>query len=137
MYNIIKTVITSGNFELTDIIRKIDTVWLEGKITDEEKAELVEMAQGKANPQNSMDLVAKVADLEKRVRILETKETTSGDTEGEEATEETYQSFVEGKWYYNGDKVRFDGKNYTCIAPDGTVCVWSPSAYPSYWQLEE
>lgn len=42
MYNIIKTVITSGSFELTDIIRKIDTVWLEGKITDEKKAELVD-----------------------------------------------------------------------------------------------
>lgn len=134
MYNIIKTVITSGNFELTDIIRKIDTVWLEGKITDEEKAELVEMAQGKANPQHSMDLVAKVVDLEKRVKILEAQKETSSD--GEEVTEETYEPFVEGKWYYNGDKISFDGKNYRCIAPEGTACVWSPSAYPNYW-IEE
>lgn len=134
MYNIIKTVIESGSFELTDIIRKIDTVWFEGKITDEEKAELVEMAQGKANPQHSMDLVAKVADLEKRVKSLE--EQKPSDTEGEEVTEETYPPFVEGKWYYNGDKVSFDGKNYRCIAPEGTACVWSPSAYPNYW-IEE
>lgn len=133
MYNIIKTVIESGSFELTDIIRKIDTVWLEGKITDEEKAELVEMAQGKANPQHSIDLIAKVADLEKRVKILEAKETTS---DGEEVTEEIYEPFVEGKWYYNGDKVSFEGKNYRCIAPEGTACVWSPSAYPNYW-IEE
>ena len=134
MYNIIKTVITSGSFELTDIIRKIDTVWFEGKITDEEKAELVSMAQGKANPQHSMDLVAKVADLEKRVKILETYNKTSDTEEPEE--EETYQPFVEGKWYYNGDTVSFEGKNYRCIAPEGTVCVWSPSAYPNYW-IEE
>lgn len=134
MYNIIKTVITSGNFELTDIIRKIDTVWLEGKITDEEKAELVEMAQGKANPQHSMDLVAKVVDLEKRVKILEAKETTS---DGEEVTEETYPPFVENKWYYNGGKCSENGSNYTCIAPDGVACVWSPSAYPPYWKLDE
>lgn len=127
MYNIIKTVITSGNFELTDIIRKIDTVWFEGKITDEEKAELVEMAQGKANPQHSMDLVAKVADLEKRVKILEEQKST------DEPTEETYEPFVEGKWYYNGDMISFEGKNYRCIAPEGTACVWSPSAYPNYW----
>ena len=133
MYNIIKTVITSGNFELTDIIRKIDTVWFEGKITDEEKSELVEMAQGKANPQHSMDLIAKVADLEKRVKILEAKGNTA--TEGEEVTE-TYEPFEEGKWYYNGDKVSFEGNNYTCIAPEGTVCVWSPLAYPNYWAKE-
>ena len=138
MYNIIKTVITSGNFELTDIIRKIDTVWLEGKITDEEKAELVEMAQGKANPQHSMDLVAKVADLEKRVKILEEQNKTSDSgSDGEEVVEETYPPFVENKWYYNGDKCSENGSNYTCIAPDGVVCVWSPSAYPSYWKLEE
>ena len=135
MYNIIKTVITSGSFELTDIIRKIDTVWLEGKITDEEKAELVEMAQGKANPHHSLDLIKKVEEIDKRVRILETYNKTS-DTEEPEA-EETYPAFVEGKWYYSGDKVNFDGKNYTCIAPDGVACVWSPSAYPPYWQLEE
>ena len=138
MYNIIKTVIESGSFELTDIIRKIDSVWFEGKITDEEKAELVEMAQGKANPQHSMDLVAKVVDLEKRVKTLEEQNKTSdSESDGEEVTEETYPAFVEGKWYYNGDKVSFDGKNYTCIAPDGTVCVWSPSAYPPYWKLDE
>lgn len=130
MYNIIKTVISSGSFELTDIIKKIDTVWFEGKISDEEKAELMEMAQGKANPQHSVDLVAKVADLEKRVKILETQKPT------DEPTEETYEPFVEGKWYYNGDKISFEGKNYRCIAPEGTACVWSPSAYPNYW-IEE
>ena len=128
MYNIIKTVITSGNFELTDIIRKIDKVWFEGKITDEEKAELVEMAQGKANPQNSMDLVAKVVDLEKRVKTLETQKPS------EPEDEEEYPPFEEGKWYYNGDKISFEGNNYVCIAPDGVVCVWSPSAYPTYWE---
>lgn len=135
MYNIIKTVITSGSFELTDIIRKIDTVWLEGKITDEEKAELVEMAQGKANPQHSMDLVAKVVDLEKTVKSILAQ--ISSDTDGEEVTEETYPPFVENKWYYNGDKCSENGGNYTCIAPDGVACVWSPSAYPPYWKLDE
>ena len=128
MYNIIKTVIESGNFELTDIIRKIDTVWFEGKITDEEKAELVEMAQGKANPQHSIDLVAKVADLEKRVKFLETQKPTDPEDE------EEYPPFEDGKWYYNGDKISFEGNNYVCIAPDGVVCVWSPSAYPTYWE---
>lgn len=135
MYNIIKTVIENGNFELTDIIRKIDTVWFEGKISDEEKAELVEMAQGKANPQHSMDLYAKVADLDKRVKILEAQKSS----ETEEGTEESveYPPHVAGTWYYNGSKCSENGKNYVCIAPVGQVCTWSPSEYPPYWQLDE
>ena len=137
MYNIIKTVIEAGKYELKDIIRKIDTMWFEGKLSDEEKADLIAMAQGKANPQNSVDLMTKLAELEKRVKALEEMNKVS-DTEGEKVPEETelYEAFVEGKWYYNGDKCSEDGKNYTCVAPEGTVCVWSPSAYPPYWQLE-
>lgn len=131
MRNIINAVINTGKFELTDIIRKIDTIWLEGKITDEEKAELVTVAQGKANPQYSMDLLAKVEELDKRVKVLEAQKASEG-----EVTEE-YPAFVEGKWYYTGDKVSFEGSNYTCIAPEGTVCVWSPLAYPAYWELTE
>ena len=134
MYNIVKTVIEAGRFDLTGIIRKVNTLWFEGKLSDEEKADLVAMAQGKANPQNSVDLMTKLAELEQRVKALESKGNTA--TEGEEVTEETYEPFVEGKWYYNGDKVSFEGNNYTCIAPEGTVCVWSPLAYPDYWVKE-
>ena len=42
-------------------------------------------------------------------------------------------TYTAGKWYYRGDKVSFDGKVYTCIAPGGVACVWSPSEYPIYW----
>lgn len=42
-------------------------------------------------------------------------------------------SYTPGTWYYRGDRVTFDGAIYTCIAPDGTVCVWSPLEYPQYW----
>lgn len=45
--------------------------------------------------------------------------------------------YVPGKWYYRGDKVSADGINYTCVAPAGVVCVWSPTEYPDYWQKEE
>lgn len=40
-----------------------------------------------------------------------------------------------GKWYYNGDKITFEGVKYKCIAPDGVVCMWSPKEYPVYWEL--
>ena len=44
-------------------------------------------------------------------------------------------SYTAGKWYYRGDRVRFDQNVYTCIAPDGVVCVWSPLEYPAYWTM--
>ena len=52
--------------------------------------------------------------------------------ENEELTE-SYLEFVAGKWYYTGDRIAFEGKNYECIAPEGVVCVWSPLEYPVYW----
>lgn len=133
MYNIIKTVLETGKFELTDVIRKIDKVWLEGKITDEERAELVALAQDKANPQYSLDLIAKIEELDKRVKVLETQKNTS---DSEEVTEE-YKPFIVGKWYYGGDKISFDGHNYECTAPEGVVCTWNPNEYPAYWELIE
>lgn len=53
MYDIIKSVIQSGRFELKDMMKKIDTIWIQGDITEEQKAELVTLAQEKANPENS------------------------------------------------------------------------------------
>lgn len=67
---------------------------------------------------------------------FETRLTNLENPEGEEPTEPTeeYPAYVPGKWYYNGDSCSENGKNYTCIAPEGQVCVWSPSQYPAYWE---
>lgn len=127
MINIIKSVIESGNFELSDILAKIDTFWLRGNLTKEESSELYAMAQAKAKPENSVDVMKKLEELEQRIKHLESKS-------GEETTEE-YPKFEAGKWYYVGDKITFEGKNYKCIAPEGVVCVWSPKDYPAYWEL--
>lgn len=57
-------------------------------------------------------------------------------TERLAALERTIQApdYVPGTWYYRGDKVRLNGVLYTCVAPAGAVCVWSPTEYPAYWQ---
>lgn len=127
MHNIVKSVIESGRFELSDILKKIDTQWLQGSITDDEKAELVALAQGGAKVENSVDIIAKITNLEQRVKALE-----EGKTAGGEAEE--YADFIVAKWYYAGDKITFNGKQYICIAPVGQVCTWSPADYPTYWQ---
>lgn len=127
MYDIIKSVIVSGVYELSDMLKKIDTVWLQGDISDEQRTELMEMARENANPMNSVDLAKKVEELDKRVKALEEKKEP-------EPSEEEYPEYVVGKWYYNGDKISYKGKNYVCIAPEGVVCTWNPDEYPAYWK---
>lgn len=144
MFNIFKNVIESRTYELNDMIKKINTNWVQGTITDNEKDELINLAQSKAKIENSIDILAKLDDHERRIKalesLLETKdEDVEEGTEGtdEEPTEPTYEEFVVGKWYYAGDKISFDGVNYVCVAPEGVVCVWNPNDYPTYWEVIE
>ena len=53
MYSIIQSVINAGSFELTDILRKIDILWLKGDIDDDRRTELIDAAREKADPPSS------------------------------------------------------------------------------------
>lgn len=129
MYTITKNVIESGNYELSDMLKKLDTLWVQGSITDAEREELIALAREKAGVQQSIDIIAKLEELDKRVKALEEAE-----KEPTEEPTETYEEYVAGKWYYNGDRISFEGKNYECTAPEGVACVWSPIEYPEYWK---
>ena len=136
MYAVIKNVIVSRNYELADMLTKIDTLWVQGSITEEERAELIDLARQNAEVQQSIDVMLKLEELDKRVKALEDAKADNSE-EAEEPEEATYPEYVAGKWYYNGDKVTFEGKAYECIAHEGAVCTWSPSEYPAYWQEVE
>ena len=129
MYSIVKNVLNQGGYDLTSIIKKIDTLWLQGKLTDEQRDELTETARNTADVQYSVDVLTKLEELDKRLTVLEK---SGGDTSGEDTAE--YPEYVVGKWYHNGDKCSFKGVNYVCIAPEGATCVWSPKDYPAYWE---
>lgn len=140
MQKVIEKVIESKNFELSDIIKKIDTLWVQGGLTEEQRKNLTDKARNNANMQNSINVFAKLEELDRKVVTLEAevKELkASGSLSGDEEIEEAIAEYVAGKYYYNGDKVSFEGSKYTCTAPEGAVCVWSPSEYPAYWQIEE
>lgn len=128
MYDIFKQVISTGLFELTDMLKKIDVQWIHGAITEEERTELVALAQEHANVQNSIDVLKKLEELDRRVKALEDAEVINPDTE-------EYPEYEVGKWYYAGNKITFEQNRYECIAPEGVVCTWSPSEYPAYWKL--
>lgn len=134
MYDVVKNVIASKNYDLTDILGKIETVWVQSRITDEQKMELILLAQENAKAENSIDILSKLYDLDRRVTALENKDKADEPTEDDtEIT--TYPPYESGVWYYRDDVVSFDGQNYKCVAPEGVVCTWSPSEYPLYWEV--
>lgn len=129
MYEVTKNVIQSGNYELTDILAKIDTLWLQGSITEAERMELIALARTKADPASSFaPLQAQIEALAARVAALE----------GEAPAQEEYPAYVQPTGshdaYHAGDTVTFNGKQYLCIAPEGIAVVWSPDTYPAYWE---
>ena len=126
MYDVIRDVINTRRYVLADMLHKIDTLWAQGDFDDEQRTELIALARDNADMAQEVSVLARLEELEQRVRALETGSTEPG---------EAYPDYVVGKWYYNGDKITFEGGKYKCIAPDGVVCVWSPTEYPAYWEL--
>ena len=144
MYDVIKNVIMSKRYELLELLNKIDVLWVQGDLTEGQRLELIALAQKYAQVENSIDLMRKVEEMDKRIKALEAivfapepEEPDEGEDVGEGEIEEPviiYPEFEVGKWYYAGDIVTFGDTVYECIAPEGVVCVWSPTDYPAYWQ---
>lgn len=129
MYNVFIEAMNEP-FDLTAMLHKIDYHHVRGSLNDTEREELIALARDKANPYGGVDVMEKLQDLDNRLRALEgAKDDASADDTG------TAEEYVPGKWYRKGDRVTYDGKVYTCIAPDGMVCTWSPAEYPAYWEL--
>lgn len=70
-FKLFETIIKTGKFVLADMEEKLDTAWIEGKITTEEKVTLANLADNSANDAMQIDISAKFADLEARIAVLE------------------------------------------------------------------
>ncbi len=70
-YGAFKTTIGCGGYVLADIEDRIDRIWLEGKLTGEQRDELRTMAAEHASDADQMDVAALIADLQGRVYKLE------------------------------------------------------------------
>lgn len=150
MYKIIKAVIESKRYELEDMLKKLDSFWVQGSIADVEYEELVSLARMLALPENSYAgtqqrfdaLYKEIAELKARVSTLESaKNENSGDEPTEEnpdePTVEDYPAYVAPTGahdaYFAGAKVTYNGARYVCVAPEGVAVVWNPDVMPSYW----
>lgn len=106
MYDVIRDVINTQRYVLADMLHKIDTLWAQGDIDDDQRTELIALAQGNADMTQEVNVLAKLEELEKRVGALESGSTEPG---------ETYPDYVAGKWYYNGDKITFEAANTSAL----------------------
>lgn len=79
MYEIVKNVIMSGNFKLADMQKKIDTLWVQSDLTEEQRTELIMLMREHLNPETEKpeqeelykQLLAKYEAMDERVTKLE------------------------------------------------------------------
>ena len=73
VFELYKNVISTGNYVVSDMEQRIETVYAAGKITAEERAELLTLAAENAKDAVQIDVAAKLAELESRIAVLEAK----------------------------------------------------------------
>ena len=135
MFDNIKNLIKNKDYELKDILEKINIVWVKNMITKEQMEELEALARENAVAENSyaplqeqIDGIYKELDaIKSRLDILEGKEEP---TEPEEYPEYVAPSGAHDA-YNTGDKVTYNGKKYVCKM---NGCVWTPDVYPAGWE---
>ena len=149
MYEIVRNVIKSKRYALDDMLKKIDTLWVQNDITEEQRKELVALAQANADPeQSNAPLQTQINELAKQQSALNAtvqkiKETVeSGGTvvpEPEPEPQEEYPSWepYNGippvKWQ-TGSKCTHSGKKWESMVDNN---VWEPGAFgvgPEIWK---
>lgn len=140
MYIIIKNVIESGNFELKDMLNKLDKLWIQEGITEDERDELIALAREKAQMDRGYaDVEERFRRIEERLAALEAAD--KQETEAPEQADE-YPAWKQPTGahdaFYTGAKMTYtDGKRYTCTAPEGYGVTYGPDILPDMWQAEE
>lgn len=148
MYEIFKNVINSKEYSLENILKKIDTKWVQSELTDEQRDELIALAQANADPENSnAPLQKQIEEIAKQVIALQEtianlsatvqkiKETVeSGGTVVPEPEPpvveeypawEPYNGIPPVKWQ-TGSKCTHNGKKWESMVDNN---VWEPGAF--------
>lgn len=155
MFNIFKNVIETSDFDLRDILNKIEESYIKSSLSKEEQTELEEMARQHAKPENSYaSLQSQIDDLAQKIEELQV--TINANAQGMSAIKEAVEQlggvvtppaeqpteeYPEYKQptgahdaYKIGDKITYNGKHYECIF---NGCVWTPDDYPQGWKEVE
>ena len=128
MYNSVLIVIQSGEYNLSDLTKKIDTLWLKSYLTDDERDSLTKLAIEKANPDAGLPSFSeRMAALEKRVSKLEGNLSSGGDS-GSSDWPEWVQPTGAHDAYSKGSQVTHNGERYVSKIDAN---VWEPGVFGS------
>lgn len=143
MYDIIKNIIQNGVFKVSELTTKIDTLWAESKLSDEQRNELVQMMTDFLNPSTEAPELKDLYErLESRVSVLEdaVKELQGGGSEDPEPGEIIVPAWV--PWdrisdnYQYGAVVTHNDKYWQNML-QGVQNTWEPGAVgvdDRYWK---
>lgn len=142
IYDNLYATIQGGEYQLSDMLERILTLYSDRAISTDQRETLLALAQKNANPEEEYPddlrvlyevLATRMTALEGRVDALEGGGTTPPADEWPEYQQPTGAHDA----YYNGDKITYNGQRYVCIAPAGTACTWPPDVHPGMWELQE
>lgn len=128
MKTIFENVIARGNYDLTGLLKKIDSYHIDGTLTDEERNDLYAQARHEAKAQYDVD--AEIEKLWAAIRALQNGQGSGGNAGSADEWPEYVQPTGAHDAYQNGDKVTYNGTRYICAM---NACVWSPDVLPSAW----
>jgi hypothetical protein len=125
MKDFIESIIMTGNYVLAEMEERIEKMYVLGKLTAEEMAELLDLAAENAKDQMQIDVTEKLKELEDRIFALE------------HPVEPDYPIYVPGYVTKKGETVKLDydndgvydllrydgGKAETSLAP-GKITGW-------------
>ena len=161
MFQTIKDYINTGRYELKELTEKINALWVESELTDEEREALLKLAQEnsdqtkgylplqkqienlKSYVNEKIESINKqLVELGNKVNQLIEGKTPDPVPEPEPKPEDEYPAWHQptGAYdaYYTNEKMTFtDGKKYICIAPYGYGVTYGPDVLPQMWQLVE
>lgn len=122
MYEFLKSLIAAGGYRLDAMERTIERHYVRGDLTEEQRVELLQLAADHADESKEIDIVAVLADLEKRIEVLESagvKVWVSGMSTAKGQTV-LYDIIKEGRLRY----CRYDGgRSATALSP-GKIDGW-------------
>lgn len=125
--------ISSLQYDLEDVLHRIDVMYAGGRLTDDERTALYALAR--ENAKAEYDYATEIEAIWAAIRELQASVgESSGGSSGETDEWPAYQQPTGAHdAYYTGDQITYNGKHYICKM-DG--CVWPPDVYPSGWQQE-
>ena len=122
MYDFIKNLIAAGGYRLEAMEKTIERHYVRGDLTEEQRVELLQLAADHADESREIDVVAVLADLERRIEVLESAGVVVWKSGMSTAKGQTvlYDIIKEGRLRY----CRYDGgRSATALSP-GKIDGW-------------